>query len=264
MEKFHEDLDKHHFEIFHQVKKILTKEEVLNLFYAHRNASYYPDIAEHMMTSESIVMLLVNSKDKVENPEDPDGEEITLEAPVKRWKALIGNRDPDVARESEGLRGVYGKDPILNAFHGADDAKAANKERDVFLFPIPERPPEFEYLRTKVSIETIFKFLFPPNLEHANSTGRLDLFALYGPIVDYHSVDYCFCANCQPVAKAQLLISIKEREERERRKTGMSTANAAKTGAAAAEGGIKPMKLAMTVRKLADAPTRLLKEADIE
>jgi nucleoside diphosphate kinase len=95
MEKFHEDLDKNHFEIFHQVKKILTSEEVLNLFYTHRNASYYPEIHEHMTTSESIVMLLVNSTDKVENPEDPDGEEIKLEAPVKRWKALLGNKDPE-------------------------------------------------------------------------------------------------------------------------------------------------------------------------
>jgi nucleoside diphosphate kinase len=143
MDKLHKDLEKNHFEIFHQVQRILTKEEILNLFYAHRNASYYPDILEHMMTGECIVMLLVNSCDKIENPEDPDGEEIILEAPVKRWKALIGNKDPEEAKTTEGLRGVYGKDLIMNAFHGADDPKAANKERDVFLFPIPERPPGF-------------------------------------------------------------------------------------------------------------------------
>ena len=240
MEKFHEDLHKNHFEIFHQVKKILTNEEVLNLFYVHRNASYYPEIHEHMTTSESIVMLLVNSTDKIENPEDPDGEEIKLEAPVKRWKALIGHKDPEQAKESGGLRGVYGKDIIMNGFHGADDPKAANKERDVFLFPIPERPPEFEYIRTKVSLDTIFQFLFPPNLEHANSTGRLDLFALYGPIVNYHSVDYCFCSECQPVAKGQLQIAIKEKEERDRRKSGMSSANASKLGATGTTSGIKP------------------------
>jgi nucleoside diphosphate kinase len=202
MKKFHEDLDKNHFEVFHKVKRILTQEEVLNLFYAHRNASYYPDILEHMVTAESIVMLLVNSCDKVENPEDPEGEEIKLDAPVKRWKALIGNKEPEAAKENpESLRGIYGKDIIMNAFHGADDPKAANKERDIFLFPIPERPPEFEFIRNKVSLDTIFKFLFPPNLEHANSTGRLDLFALYGPIVNYHSVDYCFCLGCLSLAK---------------------------------------------------------------
>jgi len=34
--------------------------------------------------------------------------------------------------------------------------------------------------------------MFPPNLEHPNSTGRLDLFALYGPTVNYYSVDSSF------------------------------------------------------------------------
>ena len=90
---------------------------------------------------------------------------------------------------------------IKNAFWGADDAKAANKERDVFLLPIPERPPDFAYVKTKITFQSIMKFLFPPNLEHSNSTGRLDLFALYGPIVNYHSVDSCFCLQCTPLAK---------------------------------------------------------------
>lgn len=43
----------------------------------------------------------------------------------------------------------------MNSFYGSDDAKAANKERDVFLLPIPERPPAFEYIRTKVSLDMI-------------------------------------------------------------------------------------------------------------
>lgn len=60
-------------------------------------------------------------------------------------------------------------------------------------------------------MDTILKFLFPPNLEHSNSTGRLDLFALYGPIVCYHSVDACFCKVCIKIAKAQLEDAIRER-----------------------------------------------------
>jgi len=87
---------------------------------------------------------------------------------------------------------------------------------------------------------------------------------MYGPIVNYHSVDYCFCSSCLPVAKGQLQIAIKEKEEAERRKSGMTTANAAKLGATGQAGGIKPQKLSMTVRKLADAPMRLLKESDLE
>jgi hypothetical protein len=38
----------------------------------------------------------------------------------------------------------------------------------------------------------VLSFCFPPNLEHSNSTGRLDLLALYGPVVKYFSVDYSF------------------------------------------------------------------------
>ena len=105
-----------------------------------------------------------------------------------RWKKLIGNKSPEEAKLTEGekpLRAIFGVDEIKNAFHGSDDTKAANKERDIFLFPIPERPPAFEFIRNKVTLDMILAFLFPPNLEHANSTGRLDLLAMYGPVVKY-------------------------------------------------------------------------------
>ena len=136
---------------------MLTKEEILNVWHVHRNASYFPDIHEHMTTSESIVMLLINSKDTIEDPEDEEGEDIKLEPPFMRWKQLLGCKDPEEAKSNEkSLRGKYGKDLIMNGFHGADDARSANKERDIFLFPIPERPPAFEYVRNKVSIDMIF------------------------------------------------------------------------------------------------------------
>eukprot|EP00919_Chromeraceae_sp_WS-2016_P065209 GHVR01154347.1.p1 GENE.GHVR01154347.1~~GHVR01154347.1.p1 ORF type:complete len:257 (-),score=53.57 GHVR01154347.1:222-992(-) len=35
---------------------------------------------------------------------------------------------------------------------------------------------------TDLDLEILFKFLFPPTLEHPESTGRLDLFARYGPL----------------------------------------------------------------------------------
>lgn len=178
------------------------------------------------MTAESIVLLLINKVDTVWSEEEQ--EEVKLDSPIVRWKQLIGNKDPEVAKGEEPLpgpkvineetkmeeetklqrlRAEYGKDPIKNAFWGSDDAKAANKERDVFLLPIPEKPPVFQYIKTKVSIDNILKFMFPPNLEHSNSTGRLDLFALYGPTVNYHSVEH-FCGDCIKIAKDQLKISI--------------------------------------------------------
>lgn len=80
-------------------------------------------------------MLLVNKVDTIPNPTDPDGEDVTLEAPVQRWKQLIGDKQPEIAKDNpSSLRGKYGIDVIKNGLHGSDDPKAANKERDVFLF----------------------------------------------------------------------------------------------------------------------------------
>ena len=198
----------------------MAKEEILNLLYPYRNATFFADIQEHLMTAESIVMVLIN---KVETVYDEQkDEDVKLDSPIVRWKALLGDKNPNDARTSDpkSLRAIYGVDIIKNAFHGSDDPKSANKERDIFLFPIPERPPEFSYIRTKITMDTILKFLFPPNLEHSNSTGRLDLFALYGPIVCYHSVDACFCGKCTKIAKAQLEESIKEKQAFERKRLG--------------------------------------------
>lgn len=110
-----------------------------------------------MMTAESIIMLLVNKTEKIPHPSDPDAEDIKLESPVLRWKQLIGDKLPEVAKENmNSLRAKYGVDVIKNGFHGSDDPKAANKERDIFLFQIPERPPAFEYIKTKISLENIY------------------------------------------------------------------------------------------------------------
>ena len=202
MQQVYTKLRENHFEVFHEVKKILTREEILNLFYNHRNAPYFADIEEHMMTSESVVLLLVNACETVP-AEDERDEDVRLENPVIRWKKLLGSRLPEEAKgeNAESLRALFGIDEIKNGFYGSDDPMAANKERDIFLFPIPERPPVFEYIRTKVTMDMILSFCFPPNLEHANSTGRLDLIALYGPIVKYYSVDYSFSGNDVKIAK---------------------------------------------------------------
>ena len=118
-------------------------------------------------------------------------------------------------------------------------------------------------MRTKISLDMIFSFLYPPNLEHANSTGRLDLLALYGPIVNYHSVDYCFCNQCCRVAKEQLELSIKEKAMTDKKRMGMSQMMSA-TSNAGKKDKVTVQKLPLQVRKLQDAPTRLLKETDME
>lgn len=156
------------------------------------------------------------------------------------------------------MRGIYGKNEIRNAFWGSDNAKAANKERDIFLLPIPEKPPTFEYIRTKVTVDNILKFMFPPNLEHSNSTGRLDLFALYGPTVHYHSVDSCFCNNCIKLAKKQLGISIQRKKMEDAKKSGQAVET--NTKPPSMRGATKTIA---ATRKLLEAPQRLLQEEDI-
>jgi len=149
---------------------------------------------------------------------------------------------------------------VKNAFWGSDDAKAANKERDVFLLPIPEKPPEFKYIKTKVSIDNILKFMFPPNLEHSNSTGRLDLFALYGPTVNYHSVEH-FCGTCIKVAKEQLKVAIARKQAEARKKAGLGdSVGAGDSKAVSMRGSTKTIQ---NTRKLMEAPQRLLQEEDI-
>ena len=204
-------LDVNHLEVFHSKRKILSREELLNLFYIYRNASFFPDISEHLQTAESLVLILINKSETIYD--EAKEEDVKLESPIIRFKKLLGDKEPAEAKvkDPKSLRALYGVDLIKNGFYGSDDPKTANKERDIFLFPIPERPPSFSFVRTKLTLQTILKFLYPPNLEHANSTGRLDLAALYGPIVVHHSVDSCFCRICVKVAKAQLEDTIREK-----------------------------------------------------
>ena len=76
---------------------IISKEEVLNLFYNYRTRSFYSEIEEHMLTAESIVILLINKVDTVWSEEA--GMDVKLESPIVRWKKLIGNKDPDEAKD---------------------------------------------------------------------------------------------------------------------------------------------------------------------
>ena len=134
-------LDEKNFEVFHSKRKILTKEEILNLFYPYRNATFFADIQEHMMTADSIVLLLINKVDSVYDEEKE--EDVKLEDPITRWKKMIGDKEPSEAKTKDAncLRAKYGVDLIKNGFHGSDDPKGANKERDVFLFLFQRNHP---------------------------------------------------------------------------------------------------------------------------
>jgi len=62
----------------------------------------------------------------------------------------------------------------------------------------------------KVTLKTLFKFIFPPNLEHTNVNERMDIFGLYGPALNYHSVDKCLCVPCSRLGKEILETQHKE------------------------------------------------------
>jgi hypothetical protein len=175
-----------------------------------------------MMSADSLIMVLIN---KVDSKIDPvSNEEVKLDDPITRFKKLLGNKNPPDAKSEapDSLRAKYGVDVIRNGFWGSDDAKAANKERDIFKFPIPEKIPEFKFERFKVTVEDIMKFIFPSNLEHSNSTGRLDVLALYGPTVAYHSVDKCFCSKCVKIAKERLNETLNEQNLEETKRMGQT------------------------------------------
>lgn len=123
------------------------------------------------------------------------------------------------------MRAVYGINLIKNELYGSDNYIEANKERDIFKFPIPQKIPEFHFDKMKVTLDTLFKFIFPPDLEHPSVNQRLDVFALYGPAVNYHSVDKCFCIKCSRVGKEILEIVRKEKIMEEKEKLGVNTKN---------------------------------------
>lgn len=116
---------------------------------------------------------------------------------------MLGDRNPDEATkvDPESLRAKYGQTIIKNELYGSDTKIAANKDRDIFKFPIPQRIPDFSFDKYRISLEMLFKFLNPPNIEHSNINARLDAFAIYGPILNYHSVDNCFCIPCSKIGK---------------------------------------------------------------
>jgi len=146
------------------------------------------------------------------------------EDPVVKWKELIGDKNPEVALKDqpESLRARFGKDIIKNGFYASDTKIQANKDRDIFKFPIPQRIPDFTFDKYKISLEMLMKFLFPPNIEHPNVNSRLDIFAIYGPILNYHSVDKCFCIPCARISKEYLVEYKQKLVNKEKERMGLN------------------------------------------
>jgi nucleoside diphosphate kinase len=61
------------------------------------------------------------------------------EDPIEHLKIVCGDEDPQIAKNSQpnSLRAKYGEDIVKNGVYCSEDAFRANKDRDIFYFPIP-------------------------------------------------------------------------------------------------------------------------------
>lgn len=147
-------LENHGFEIRSVANRELTRQETENLYYNHQRKEYFSKLVSYASTGESLVLLLShNSAD-----------------PISSLKSLVGPKDPEAAKKADPncFRAKYGKDIIKNEFYASDDQLSANKERDIFRFPIPQKQPDLKMDRFKLGIETLWTFLHPKNLEHSD------------------------------------------------------------------------------------------------
>lgn len=142
------------FEIRSVANRELTRQEAENIYYKHSAKEYFKKLVGYATTGESLVLLLSHKTDD----------------PIPLLKTLVGNKDPELAKKNEpnSLRAKHGIDIVKNEFFCSDDQLSANKDRDVFRFPIPQKEPDFKMDRFKISLSVLWCFLHPKNLEHSD------------------------------------------------------------------------------------------------
>ncbi len=147
-------LEQNGFEVRSVANRELTRQEAENLYFKHASKDYFKKLINYACTGEALVLLLSHKTDD----------------PIPLLKSLVGNKDPEVAKKTEPttLRAKYGKDIIKNEFFCSDDQLAANKDRDVFRFPIPQKEPDFKMDRYKITLSLLWSFLHPKNMEHSD------------------------------------------------------------------------------------------------
>lgn len=146
-------LEEKGFEIKSVANRELTRQEVENLYYKHEKKPYFTDLVSYNSTGESLVLLLSHKS----------------EDPISLLQTVIGDKDPAEAKklDPDCLRAKHGKDIIKNEFYCSDDQLGANKDRDIFMFPIPQKEPDFKMESKKVSLSMLWSFLHPKNMEHS-------------------------------------------------------------------------------------------------
>lgn len=199
-------IEKNNFEIFNFFKKILTEEELANLYFKHVGKEYFKDIVEFMSSAPIAILVLINKEDTYM---DENGIKTYYNSPIVRWKEMIGHKDPVIAKNMnpESLRCVYGESLIKNGFWGSDNPSDAYRELSAFMLPLPSVSPKYAFEEHLLDINTILRFLIPLKPDHPDVSGRLDILARYGPVVNHHLLDKCICNNCKKEVRAKLVES---------------------------------------------------------
>jgi len=101
----------------------LTEQECENLYYKEKSHPEFKKLIVYNSYGPSVLMLLTVK----------EGD------PVLKLKTLCGNTDPKLAKlENPGsLRAKFGEDFVKNCVFCSENPFEANKERDIFGFPIP-------------------------------------------------------------------------------------------------------------------------------
>ena len=142
------------FEIRFVINRQLTEQECENMYYQHEGHEDYKKMIVYNSCGPSLVMLLSHK----------------TEDPIEKLNNLCGDSDPEVAKteQPDSFRAKYGEDSVKNAVYCSEDSFGANKDRDIFYFPIPQKVPEFVFDKNLISKEMLWKFLHPIHLEHSD------------------------------------------------------------------------------------------------
>ena len=129
-------IEKANFEIFDVKLKTLTEEEVANLFYKHTQKGYYQNILDYMTSGPVAILILTNLEDSYV---DESGITVLYLSPILRFKELIGNKDPTLAKSQNAncLRALYGSDIVFNEFYSSDSLQDAYRELNCFMMELP-------------------------------------------------------------------------------------------------------------------------------
>jgi len=89
----------------------------------HEGKDYFKELIISNSTGQSLVMLLSHQSNE----------------PILKLKELLGDKDPEKAKTQNpnSIRAKYGINLFENAVYSSDNNLGANKDRDIFKFPIP-------------------------------------------------------------------------------------------------------------------------------